>query len=230
MATWDDMFGGLTGGAGGALKGFETLMMWLLIAVVVIAVVMIFVRWRWMKKRYNIPLIIITPRSDGRIVEINSGVGGYFKSRKVAGITSFRIKRKGIGIIEIPPPASTYLSAPNRTLIVAQKGLDDYEPVLPSSLNWVETPSGRKLPILQLKGKNQDATAWSFDNEESAKKRFTLYTFWDRYQTLITMMVFVFILFLILYINWMGMKDVVAGLQRVADALTGGGAGSVESG
>lgn len=222
MGVFDDLgLSNIGGGATGALAGFKTVILGLILIVVVGGVLVTILLWRRNKKKYNIPLIIITPRSDGRVVEINKGIGGYFKSRKIGGITSFRVKRKGIGAVEIPPPPSTFLSAPGRTLILAQKGVDDYEPVLPSSLNRVEIPSGKTLPILSLKAKNQEATAWAFDNEETAKKRFTFWSFWDKYQQIITLMVFVFILFLILYINWIGMKDVVAGLQQVADALSG---------
>lgn len=212
-------FGGLFNNLFGSLRSFETVILWLFIGAVVI-ILGLFVGLKLRnRKRFNIPLIIITPRSDGRVVEINSGKGGFFKSKAVGGITSFRVKRKGIKTAEIPPPESTYLSAPGRTLILAQKGVDDYEPVLPESLNRVQTPDGQTFPILKLKAKNQEATAWSYDIEESAKRRFTFASFWDKYQVLITLFVFIFILFLILYIQWIGMKDVVTGLQRVADTF-----------
>jgi len=199
---------------------FQTIMISIIIFVVVCSVIVFFLIRRKINKSYNIPLVIITPRSDGRVVEINRGVGGYFKSKKVGGITSFRVKRKGIGVVDIPPPESIFLTSPDRTLILAQKGMDDYEPVMPESLNQVEIPSGETHAILNLKAKNQDATAWAFDNEETAKKRFTFTSFWDKYNTLISMMMFIFILFLVLYINWIGMKDVVAGLKEVSEILS----------
>lgn len=195
--------------------------MYIVIGLVAIVVIGIIVWRRNDNKKYNIPLIIFTPRSDGKVSEVNYGVGGYFKSKRIGGITSFRIRRKGIKTIEIPPPASNFLSAPTRTLMLVQKGVDDYEPVSPSSLTRVLTIEGRTIPILKLKAINQDATAWSFDMEETAKKRFTFMSFWDKYATLISMMMFVFILFLVLYINWLGMKDVVAGLKDVAEILRG---------
>lgn len=207
------------GGLGSAMGSFVHIIIWIIILFIGLIVAGVIV-WKVRNyKKFNIPLIIVTPRSDGRVIEINEGKGGYFKSKKVGGITSFRVRRKGIGIVDIPPPPSIFLSAPKRTLILAQKGMDDYEPVLPESLSRVEIPSGKLLPILQLKAKNQDATAWAFDNEASAKQRFTFTSFWEKWQTLITMMMFIFILFLILYIQWIGMKDVVSGLAGVADAL-----------
>jgi len=207
-------------GVGGALNTFIIIIIGLIVFIVVGSVVTFFVWRKLQNKKFNIPLIIITPRSDGKVVEINKGVGGYFKSKRVGGITSFRVKRKGIGVVEIPPPPSSFLSSPDRTLILAQKGVDDYEPVMPSELNYVDTFSGElKVPILKLKAMNQDATAWSFDNAETAKKRFTFITIWDKYQQVITMMIFIFILFLVIYINWIGLKDVVNGLAEVADAL-----------
>ena len=208
---------------GGALETFKTILIGLVTFVVVCGGVGIVVWRKIQNKKFNIPLIILTPRSDGQVVEINTGIGGYFKSKKVGGITSFRVKRKGIGIVEIPPPPSSFLSSPNRTLILAQKGVDDYEPVMPSSLSYVETLDGEMVPILKLKAINQDATAWSYDNEATAKTRFTFLSIWEKYQVMITLMMFVFILFLVLYINWIGMKDVVAGLADVATTLKGTG-------
>ena len=208
------------GGAGGALDTFKYIILALIGFVVVGGLVGFFVFRRIQNKKFNIPLIIITPRSDGKVVEINMGIGGYFKSKKVGGITSFRVKRKGIGVVEIPPPPSSFLSSPNRTLLLAQKGVDDYEPVMPNELNYVDTFDGeRKVPILKLKAINQDATAWSFDNAETAKRRFTFLSVWEKYQVMITLMIFIFILFLVIYINWIGLKDVVSGLKEVAEVL-----------
>jgi len=209
------------GGGGGALEAFKTIMIAIIAFVVVGGIVGIFVIRKLQARKYNIPLIIITPRSDGKVVEINTGIGGYFKSKKIGGITSFRIKRKGIGVVEIPPPPSSYLSSPSRTLILAQKGVDDYEPVMPNELAYVETDSGERVPILKLRAINQDATAWSFDNAETAKKRFTFLSLWEKYQVMITLMIFVLVLFIVLYINWIGMKDVVAGLADVVTQLKG---------
>ena len=213
------------GGIGGSLETFKYILIGLLILVVVSSIVGIMVFRKLQKRRFNIPLIIITPRSDGRIVEINTGVGGYFKSKKVGGIASFRVKRKGIGIVDIPPPASGYLCSPGRTLILAQKGVDDYEPVMPESLARVFTGETNDegteigIPILNLRAINQEATAWHCDNAETAKRRFSFASVWEKYQVLITLMTFVFILFIIIYIQWIGLKDVVAGLADVANSL-----------
>jgi len=209
------------GGVGGALETFKTIMLGLIVFLVVVGGSGVFFWKKKQNKSFNIPLIIITPRSDGLVVEVNQGLGGYFKSKKIGGITSFRIKRKGIGIVEIPPPPSSYLSSPNRTLFLAQKGVDDYEPVMPNTLAYVDTDTEEQVAILKLKAINQDATAWNFDNAETAKKRFTFLSLWEKYQVMITLMIFIFILFLVLYINWIGMKDVVAGLADVVQALKG---------
>ena len=218
-------FAGMGGGIGGALQTFKFILIGLLIFVVVGTFLTIILYRKFQKRKFNIPLIIITPRSDGRVVELNKGLGGYFKSKKVGGVVCFRIKRKGIGVVDIPPPASSYLCSPNRTLILAQKGVDDYEPVMPESLTSVFTgeldEKGEPLlvPILQLRAVNQEATAWHCDNAETAKKRFSFASVWEKYQVLISLMTFVFILFLIMYIQWVGMKDVVAGLADVAKSL-----------
>jgi len=217
------------GGVASAMATFRTIMIGILATFVVLGVVGFMWYKKNQKKKFNIPLIIITPRSDCKVVEINRGVGGFFKSQKVGGITSFRVKRKGIAVVDIPPPASSFLSSPDRTLILAQKGVDDYEPVMPESLAYVSTLEKTKdkdgneidvvVPILQLRAINQAGTAWHCDNQESAKRRFTFASLWEKYQVLITLMTFIFILFLILYIQWIGMKDVVSGLQEVANSL-----------
>jgi|TARA_Y100000310_G_scaffold152812_1_gene152245 hypothetical protein len=221
MGLFDQFTGGGTNQVGAALQTFQTIIIAAIVGVVIFGALGIFLLKRNDNKKYNIPLIIITPRSDGKVVEINRGLGGFFKSARVGGITSFRVKRPGIKITEMPPPSSDFLSSPNRTLVLAQKGIDDYEPILPESLARVKIHDGRIVPILKLKAINQEATAWGFDNAESAKRRFTFSSLWDKYQTMITMMTFVFILFIIMYINWIGMKDVVTGLASVAESLRG---------
>lgn len=209
---------------GGAVASVLSKAQSLILAVVILLFVLTvagIIFWRKKQaKRYNIPLIIITTRSDGRVTEIDmSGKGAYEKSKSVGGITSFKIKRPGIAITQIPPPPSKYLMGANRVLMLVQKGVDDYEPVLPESLTRVRTADNRYVQILDLKAINQDATAWAFDIEETAKKAFTFTSFWDKHQILVSMMTFVFILFLVMYINWIGMDSVVKGLADVAEQL-----------
>lgn len=211
-----NIFGGFLSNS---IGGLITLLTWILVIIVLIGFSIFWYYRSKKKKSFNIPLIILTPRSDGVVTELNTGKGGFFRSKRVQGITTFKVQRAGLKTAEIPPPASKFLIAPNRTLILAQKGLDDYEPVLPSSLTYVLTPEGQRVPILKLKAINQDATAWSYDIAETARKRFTFTSLWDKYQVLITLMVFIFVLFLVLYINWLGMKDVVSGLKDVSISL-----------
>ena len=215
------LFGSLGGqgsGVASAISTFQTIIMWAIIGLVACTVIGIVAWKRYDNKKYNIKLQIIVPRSDGRVVNWYEGVGAFSKSRRVGGATSFLIKRKGFSRCEIPPPRSDFIIAPNNTLLLAQKGIDDYEPIMPRDLSKVRTKEG-VFPILSLKAINQDATAWGFDIEETAKQRFTFSSLWEKYQMMITMMTFVFILFLVLYINWIGMKDVVAGLSEVARLL-----------
>jgi len=186
-----------------------------------------FFLWRRKKKAYNIPVTIWIPRSDGKITDELSAVGGYFRTTQRSGgtITSFRLKRKGLSTIDIPPPASRFLVGLSRKLYLVQKGVDDFEAILPDSFRYVTTERGRKIPLVNLKCINQDATAWVEDNRENAKKRFTFSGFWEKYKDFIQITIFIFIVMLSLYINWMGLKDVVIGLENVANQLaqiTGG--------
>lgn len=229
------LFGGLGGGGGSSTVGsaigiFQNILMFGFIGIIVFSFVGFFVFKRMDLKKYNINVQIIVPRSDGRIVEWYQALGSFGKSKKVGGITSFTIKRKGLGKVEIPPPRSDFIIAPNNTLLLAQKGIDDYEPIMPNNLSMVKVANGKDdkgkqlyklFPILSLHAINQDATAWGFDMEETAKRRFTFASLWDKYKEMFTLVMIVFVFFIGLYINWIGQKDVVVGLKEVAEILRG---------
>lgn len=172
------------------------------------------------KKSFNIPVTIIIPRSDNTTQDIVRCLGGYFKTKPVGGITVFRLKRKGVGTIELPPPSSRYLMGYNRELFMIQKGMDDFEPVIPKSWTYVtEEGTGKKVAVIDLKCINQDATAWKFDNEQNAKQRFTFHNFWEKYKDMIQITIFIFIVFIASYIQWSGLKEVADQLKNVAKIL-----------
>jgi len=188
----------------------------------------------WMKKKsnmYNIPVTIWIPRSDGKITDEVQAKGGFPNIRNKDGgnVTVFRLKRKGKQSIDMPPPASRFFVGLKRKLYLIQKGIDDFEPVLPDSFRFVETQEGKKVPVTDLKCINQDATAWVEDNRENARKRFTLHNFWEQYKDFIQITIFIFIVMLTLYVNWTAMQEVVTGLQEVAKSLSSS-AGSVSVG
>jgi len=213
---------GELGGPIGNIIGMTTSILFKIgIGVFALIVFVVVFLWYKNKKRYNIPVTIWIPRSDGKITDELTGKGikgGYFKSKE--GSTRFRLKRKGIPTIDLPPPSSRFLVGLSRRLYFIQKGPDDFEPVLPDSFRYVTTPKGKKLAIIDLKAVNQDATAWVEDNREAAKRRFTFHGFWDKYKDMIQITIFIFIVMLSIYINWMGLKDVVVGLQNVANTLS----------
>lgn len=175
------------------------------------------------KKNYNIPVLICIPRSNNTIIDMVDGIGGYFKTKTRDGgdVTVFRLKRKGTPSIEIPPPSSHFLVGLNKRLFLVQKGVDDFEPIDPTSFLYVTTAEGRKIPIIDMKCINQDATAWVEDNREHAKKRFTFHGFWEKYKDMIQITIFIFIVMLSVYINWQGLKDVATALADVAQNLKG---------
>jgi len=179
--------------------------------------------WRKNQKNYNIPVTICIPRSNNTITDMIDGVGGYFKTKTSDGgyVTVFRLKRKGTPSVELPPPSSHFLVGLNRKLFLVQKGVDDFEPIDPTSFLYVTTAKGRKIPIIDMKCINQDATAWVEDNREHAKKRFTFHGFWEKYKDMIQITIFIFIVMLSVYINWQGLKDVATALENVATGLKG---------
>jgi len=211
--------GGLSGTFGqmtGGLVRIIFIVIGIIIFFVVLGVVLVIKK---RKQRYNIPVTIWIPRSDGKIIDEISAVGGYFKSKN--NVTTFRLKRKGLPTIDIPPPSSRFLVGLRRKVYLIQKGMDDFEPVLPDSFRYITTAAGKKIQIIDLKCINQDATAWVEDNRENAKRRFTLKAFWEKYKDLIQMSVFVLIFFIAVFITWKGLADVVVGLEKVAEQLGG---------
>lgn len=209
----------------GAISGTLSLVFWL-VGGVVLFVLLIYGAKKWKERlSFNIPVSIFIPRSDNKTRDIIHAVGGYFKSQAVGGITSFRLKRKGVGTIELPPPASRFLMGTNKELFLIQKGMDDFEPVLPESFGYVDTenPSGegktKKVSVVNLKCVNQDATAWKFDNEQNAKKRFTFSSFWEKYKDFIQITIFILIIFIASYIQYNGLKEVAMRLEEVARVL-----------
>ena len=171
------------------------------------------------KKKYNIPVTIWIPRSDNTIVDEVQGRGGYFQSKAVGGITSFRLKRKGVAVVELPPPSSKFLVGLNKKLYLVQKGVNDYEPVIPKSFLSATTPTGKKLAIVDLLCVNQDATAWYIDNEETAKRRFTLVGMWDKYKDIIQFGIIIFVIFVGFYIQSKGLETFTAELGRLVSVL-----------
>jgi len=214
-------FGSSFGGnVGGIIGGVTQVGFWGLIVVLAVTGMFFITRWNKNRKSFNIPVTIFIPRSDNTTSDIIRAVGGYFKSKPVGGITSFRLKRKGLGVIELPPPQSRYLMGFNRELFLVQKGMDDFEPILPKSFSYVkEEGTDREVAVINLKAVNQDATAWKFDNETNAKQRFTFHSFWEKYKDFIQITIFIFIVFISAYIQWNGLKEVAESLEQVAKLL-----------
>ena len=210
---------------GEAIKGTLMTIFYLVLAILFAIACFVFVKKKKEKQAFNIPVTIFIPRSDNKTRDIIRGEGGYFKSQAVGGITTFRLKRKGCGSIEMPPPASRFLVGMNRELFLVQKGMDDFEPILPESFSYIDTenPGGdgktHKVAVINLKCVNQDATAWKFDNEANAKKRFTFNSFWEKYKDFIQITIFILIVFIASYIQYNGLKEVAASLENVAKVL-----------
>jgi len=221
---FSDYLGGIATPLGGIGSSITSIIGKVLVVVLVLGLVIGFLLWRKKRKQYNIPVTIWIPRSSGKIMDEVSCVGGYFRSKNPEGIMSFRLKRKGLAVIDIPPPNSKFLVGLSRKLYLVQKGADDFEPVLPDSFKTITTIKGKKrIAVVDLLAINQDATAWVEDNRESAKRRFTFSNFWEKYKDFIQITIFIFIVFLAIYINWQGLKDVTTALQSVANSLQCGG-------
>jgi len=103
--------------------------------------------------------------------------------------------------------------------------MDDFEPILPESFSYIDTENPgadgktKKVAVVNLKCVNQDATAWKFDNEQNAKKRFTFASFWEKYKDFIQITIFILIVFIGFYIQYNGLKEVADSLETVARTL-----------
>jgi len=216
-----DLFGSVGSNMGGVVSGVLNVVIKALVGILIFGAIGVFLYIRKQKKQLNIPVTIWIPRSDGKIMDQISAKGGYFKNRQPNGgeITTFRLKRKGQKMLDIMPPASRFLVGLSRHLYLVQKGVDDFEPILPDSFRFAETADGKKVALTNLKCVNQDATAWTEDTRESSKRRFTIHGFWEKYKDFIQMTIFIFIVMLAIYINWQGLKEVASALQQVADTL-----------
>jgi len=218
-----DLLGGL--GFGGAVSTIIRVLAYTLGAIVFAAAISFAVIFKRNKRMFNIPVTIWIPRSDGKIVDEFPAKGGYFKSKAVGGTTSFRLKRKGVSVVDIPPPSSRFLVGLNRKLYLIQKGMDDFEPVLPESFKYVQTEdvdangNFKTMAAIHLKCVNQDATAWAEDNRNNAIRRFTISSLWEKYKDFIQMTIFIFIVFLAIYIMWQSMHELVVELARLVDVL-----------
>jgi len=218
-----DYAGELGGSFTGMLGSTWDIVSKLLIAGVISGAVIAWIIWRKKKKAMNIPVTIWIPRSDGKITDEIQATGGYYRFKQPEGgyVTVFKLKRKGLGAIELPPPSSRFLVGLSRKLYLVQKGPDDFEAVLPDGFKEVTTSTGKKVAVIDLKCINQDATAWVEDIRENAKKRFTLHGFWEKYKDFIQITIFIFIVMLSMFINWKGLKEVAGALADVANTLRG---------
>lgn len=212
-----EFMGSFTGIAGSIIS----MLVKIIAGILVLGIIIFILYWNKKRKTYNIPVTIWIPRSDGKITDEISAVGGFFKTKQPNGgeITTFRLKRKGQSPLDLPPPPSRYLVGLSRKVYLIQKGVDDFEPILPESFRYAKTPSGKKMALINLNCINQDATAWVEDNRENAKRRFTLHNFWEKYKDFIQITIFLLIVMLAMYINWIGLQEVVSGLQKVAESL-----------
>ena len=226
-----DYAGGLGGSFSSITTGAINITLKVLAGAFFLGIIVWFILYKRKKKQMNIPVTIWIPRSDGKILDEISAIGGYFrtKSRDGGYVTSFRLKRKGLSTVDIPPPASRFLVGLSRKLYLIQKGVDDFEAILPDSFRKATLPSGKTIPVIDLKCVNQDATAWVEDNRENAKRRFTFGGWWEKYKDFLQITIFIFIVMLSVYINWQGLKEVATALASVADSLNGVG-GSVAVG
>ncbi len=143
----------------------------------------------WNKKRWNLKVEIKLPRSDGRIINGEWGKG-YFNSRH--GVVY--IVRPGF----FQPKIALKIFDPKRylqgsdLLTVIQLSPVDYRPVLPKSftnfeVKYTDDKTGKeyivKEAIMNMECDTGASKAWQTAFDAAAKKAYSLQSFFNQFQT-----------------------------------------------
>jgi hypothetical protein len=164
----------------------------LIIGLVVVIVFGFIALLIWNKKRWNLRIEIKLPRSDGKIINGEWGRGFFHSKRGVV-----YIKRPGFMQPKIPLKIfdpKRYLQGSD-LMTVIQLSPVDYKPVLPDSflevdVNYQDDETGKiykvKESVLNIECDTGHDKAWQVAFETAAKRAYTLQSFFQQFQTPIT--------------------------------------------
>jgi len=180
-----DLFGGLSVGG---FWGIVTIIFWAtMIGVPVLVILFFFFRWIYKKKVWNLDVEFKLPRSDGKFMNAEWGIGSYNIKRGVC-----YVKRKKKRKVPMKPfDINKYLQG-TKTLTVVQVGAENYLPVLPES--WEEmineeplrdkdgniredeegNPIYEKVALIDIKINTLKDKAWKDSFEREAKMAYSI--------------------------------------------------------
>lgn len=169
-----------------------------------------------MKRKDKINVIIIEPQPSGKVNKIYTCVGQLIT---LEGIPYLQVKLKDRTKFNITSPTQEFYTKSPPSIMLVDLGNGNYKPILPNSLRKVEIPNGDKIPISELRGINQMVKAWGVDNYESAIRRFTFQSLFDKWKRVMLLMFFIGVLFVMMYISWNGMDQMIEPLAEINKEL-----------
>lgn len=165
----------------------------ILLLIVVGLVVLVFVGgigfFIWNKKRWNIKVEIKLPRSDGKIISGEWGKGYFHSSRGVVYIRRPGFMQPKIALKIFDP--KRYLQGTD-LITVIQLSPVDYRPVLPRSylehvVTYKDEETGEikevKESVLDIVCDTGHDKAWQVAFDAAAKKAYSLQSFFQQFQT-----------------------------------------------
>lgn len=204
MATnFNDMFGSITTGANASVK-VTLIVLGAIIGIAVLGGLVYYVFF--LKKKWNLRVEFKLPRSDGKFISAEWGKGLFDSKRGVVFLKRKKIKAVPMKVFDI----RKYLQGTD-VLTVIQVGPEDYRPVLLDSftkhiVEYVNDDTGEikkvRESILNLKVDSGINKAWKSAFDISAKKAYSLHSFFQQFQTPITIAIVMVAIFVGFAIIW----------------------------
>lgn len=196
MGIWDDTIGSITSGSGDTVK--------IIILIVVLGGLGLLLLlgggfWWWSRKRWNLKVEIKMVRSEGRVI-IGEWAKGFYNSKR--GVVFIkrpgRMKPYPMKVFDI----RRYLQGAD-LLTVVQLGPEDYRPVLNDSWeSYVDEETEEKAAMINIKVDTGVNKAWKSAFDASAKKAYSLQSFFAQFQTPIAVAVVILACFVGFSILW----------------------------
>lgn len=204
------MFGGLTGIFDIVLQ----VAVWLILAGGVISIFI----WMYVRKQNNIPILIHSPRSDGKLINEFLGRGRIKIFRSGAKVLKFKRKGKRGNII-ISAPSPHFFVSPSNNLHLVQTGVNSYEPVHPDSYTTIYNDD-KPVSLIKFKAKNDKAGTFGNLVERRLKDTFTIQTFFQQYKEIFFLVALMIGFGVSIYLIYTQLGAIVVQLGRFVDKLS----------
>ena len=191
------------GGSGAGMLSYVTLVVWVLLAVVVLAMCGWFIYWlAYKRKTWNLLVEVKILRSDGKLLMAEWARGNYNLKRGVVWV-----KRKRMKPVAMKPfDAEKYLQGNSKgqnILTVAQVSPGHYVPLLLNSFMEMEDDkTGEHASFAKVKSDFSESRSWKNQFEREAKNAYTIMNLLREYAPYIGTGLMIFMMwagFVILY-------------------------------